>query len=1018
MVSTLRAVAAGHHYCLRYPEPGESRMTFSFAQVAFVCMAYISILFGIAYTTEKGWIPDKVVSHPVVYIFSLGIFASAWSFYGVIDLANKYGYAALAYYFGTGALFLFAPIALRPLIKLARRYQINSMADLFTFRYHSHSVGGIVTLCMLLAMAPLMALQLQAVGDTIHILTQYRGDPINNAQFNFGSREALALMYCAVIAGFTMMFGSNREHHKGLITAMAFESLVKLFGLCAIGIFSLYTVFGGFTELDTWLLENPENMEHLYSPVKNASSHSLLLVFIATAVSMPHIFHMTVVENHVKNATKMVSWAFPLFLFFMALPVFPILWAGIKLGSIMPAQYFPLAVPIASGNATFTIISFIAGLSAATGAIVAIALALATMIMNHWILPSTPLRTKKEIYGQLVRIRRILIAVVIGGGYLFYLSLSNRFSLTDLAFVAFIATLQFLPGVIAVTQWSRANSRGLVAGLFAGMAVWTVGLLVPMLSGENNYLLPLPGISIPLGIDHWSGITLWSLGLNTIVFVGVSLLTSQSTAERYSAEICSEDELSNPIRLALDIRSPEEVIDRLSKRIGESTARKEVNRALGKLGLNPSESRPYALRRLRDELEANLSGLLGISMASEIIDKQLPFKLPGADVGTDITLIEDRLGNYRDELTGLAAELNDLRLYHRRTLEELPLAVCSVGKDMEILMWNSAMEHLTGINSDGVTGSRVEEVLEPWGNLLNEFTNSSRPHFYKYKIELAGNEHWISLHKAAIPSSFAHKLDGQVILLEDVTDLQILEKELMHSERLASVGRLAAGVAHEIGNPVTGIACLAQNLQYETEADEIQESASQILSQTDRVSRIVQSLVSFSHSGQQQGQNIQSVDLSECAQEAINLIALQREKGDMFYHNNIARGLTTQGDSQQLIQVFVNLIANARDASPEQTNITIEGATQGEAVLLSITDEGPGIPEEIQDRILEPFFTTKEPGEGTGLGLAMVYSIVENHNGSVEIVSPTDLVLQKGTKFVIKLPNSLESNDTSGNTVG
>ena len=83
---------------------------------------------------------------------------------------------------------------------------------------------------------------------------------------------------------------------------------------------------------------------------------------------------------------------------------------------------------------------------------------------------------------------------------------------------------------------------------------------------------------------------------------------------------------------------------------------------------------------------------------------------------------------------------------------------------------------------------------------------------------------------------------------------------------------------------------------------------------------------------------------------------------------------------------------------------------------MTIRDSGPGLP--ASDNLFVPFFTTKEPGEGTGLGLAMVYSIVENHNGSVEIVSPTDLVLQKGTKFVIKLPNVLESNDTSGNTVG
>ncbi|WP_086929717.1 ATP-binding protein [Agarilytica rhodophyticola] len=985
-------------------------MTFSFLHVGIICIVYISIIFGVAYATENGWISEKVVTHPIVYVFSLGIFASAWSFYGVIDLAQNFGYGALAYYLGTGALFLLSPLTLKPLTELARRYQITSMADLLTFRYHSHSVGGIVTLCMLLAMTPLLALQIKAVGDTIHILTLYSGDNLTSNNSDFGSREMFALAYCIVITFFAVLFGSNRERHKGLITAMAFESLIKLFGLCAVGIFALYYVFDGPADLDLWLTENPENIDRLYSTVNTASFHTMLLVFLSTAISMPHIFHMTVVENKVKDASRLVSWAFPLFLFFMALPIFPILWAGLKLNSQMPAEYFPLAVPIASGNATFTIISFIAGLSAATGAVIAIALSVATMIMNYWILPSTPLRTKKEIYGQLTRIRRILIAVVIVIGYGFYLSLKNRFNLTDLAISAFIATLQFLPGILAVVYWSRGNRRGFIAGLFVGIAIWFSGIFMPMIWGQHNYTITIFDVPVVLGVQSWSALTLWSLALNAITFIVVSHYSSQSHDERYSAELCSEDELSHPIRLTLDVRSPDEMVERLSERIGESTARIEVEKALQSLALNANESRPYALRLLRNEVEANLSGLLGIALASEIVDKQLPFKLPEKEADTDITLMENRISDMRDELTGVAGELNQLRLYHRRTFEELPLAACSVGKDMEVMLWNSALEDLTGIASESVTGSRLAEVLDPWGPLLTDFFSSAKAHFYKQEIELLGKPHWISLHKALVPSSFFQKVDSQVMILEDVTELQILEQELIHSERLASIGRLAAGVAHEIGNPVTGIACLAQNMRYETDNEELLETSEQILSQTDRVSKIVQSLVSFSHSGSHQNSVSDEVNLWQCAQEGINLIALQIERGQMNYQNKIPEPLVIKGDSQRIIQVFVNLLSNARDASPENTDIVIEGEQTPDYVKFSVTDGGSGISDEIKDQILEPFFTTKEPGEGTGLGLAMVYSIIDDHKGSIEIISPVDKVLQKGTKFVVKLPIALESH--------
>ena len=993
-------------------------MTFSFLQVAFICVVYLGLLFAVAHATEKGWVSDKIISHPVTYIFSLGIFASAWSYYGVIDLAKDYGYGALAYYLGTGALFLFAPIALKPLFELANRFQINSMADLLTFRYHSHSVGGIATLCMLLAMAPLLALQIQAVADTVHVMTRFDHAVELPDATKFGSKESLALIYCIVIAAFAMKFGSRRERHKGLITVMAFESVIKLVGLCLVGLFAVYVVFDSPAGLDEWLVTNPEHMEQLYSPVTNASSHTLLLVFLATAVSMPHIFHLTVVENPSKHSSQTVSWAFPLFLFFMALPIFPILWAGIKLGVPLPAEYFPLAIPMASQSATLTIISFVAGLSAATGATIAISLAISTMIMNHWILPSAPLGTKKEIYGELIKIRRIVIMVVVLAGYVFYLSLGNTFSLTDLALTAFIATLQFLPGVIAVAHWTRGNRNGLVAGLFVGISIWLVAMFLPMLAGLNSVTYETFFGQVNLGVDHWNNITLYSLGLNTLVFVFVSVLTKQNDDERYSAELCSEDELSHPIRVTLDVHSPDEIVSRLSKRVGESTARKEVDRALAQLGLSPNERRPYALRRLRDELEANLSGLIGISMASEIMDSQIPFIVPETDVPTDITLIESRLTQYRDHLTGLAAELNNLRLYHRRTLEELPMAVCSVGKDSEILMWNSAMVRLTGIESESVTGSHLMDVLDPWGTLLFDFSVSQSPHLHRQALELAGKEHWISLHKANIPTSIANKIDGQVILVEDITELQLLEKELVHSERLASVGRLAAGVAHEIGNPVTGIACLAQNMKYETDNEEVLETVDQILSQTERVTRIVQSLVSFSHAGSHENQATQSCNLRECAQEAISLLALQMEKQQVNFENNLPESLHALGDSQRIIQIFINLLSNSRDACGEGATIAVDGSDKGRKVEFMVTDDGPGIPLHIQDQIFEPFFTTKDPGEGTGLGLAMVYSIVEDHKGTMDLISPVDKMAQKGTRFVINLPAPLETSAAKGNTSG
>ena len=984
-------------------------MTFDLSQVALIGISYLLLLFGIAWITERGWIPEAVTSHPITYILSLGIFASAWAFYGVIDLAFQYGYGALAYYLGTGALFLFAPVALAPLAELARRHQVHSLADLLVFRYHSHSVGALTTLCMLCGILPLMALQIQAIADTMHILTVSGNPSLPLAGTGLTFKDVMALCYCAILAFFTISFGANREQHRGLITAMAFESLVKVCALCAVGLLAVYGVFDGMDGLDQWLLDHPENLALLHNPIHTDSAHTLLLIFVATAVTMPHIFHLGLAENPLMRNSHTVTWAFPLFLLLIALPIFPILWAGTELSVPLPPQYYTLGVPILFNSPGLALLAFIGGLSAATGAMVVISLALSTMVMNHWLLPSLKLRTRTDLYSQLIWLRRVLIAAIFMGGYLLYWILDSRFSLADLAMTAFIETLQFLPGTFAIVFWSKGNKRGIIAGLTVGTGVWALGLLLPILTDLRFIQIPLLNWAIPIGIDYWSEVALISLTLNTICFVVISMLTRQNEDEQYSADLCAADEISHPVRQVLDVHSASEFKHRLAKPLGKVTASREVDIALKELNLSIDERRPYALRRLRDQIEGNLSSLMGIHVASEIMDKCIPHAAAETQSTVDINLIESRLAEYRNHLTGMAAELNTLRLYHRKTLEELPMAVCSLGRDMEVLMWNRAMSELTQTPGEDVTGSHLEDIPEPWCSLLIDFSQSKEPHFYRREIELNNRPHWISLHKANIEGPITSGVYDQVMLLEDVTETQLLEQELVHSERLASVGRLAAGVAHEIGNPITGIACLAQNLKYDSnDPAEVLETAEQILSQTDRVGRIVQSLVSFSHAGHASKTEFEAVSIRDCATEAINLLSLQKEKTQVLFCNDIPKTAIVAGDAQRIIQVFINLLSNARDASPEQGRVMLESNEDEDSVTITVTDEGHGIPPELIERILEPFFTTKEPGEGTGLGLAMVYSIIEDHSGHMDIISPADTVHNRGARFVITLPRHLD----------
>lgn len=338
------------------------------------------------------------------------------------------------------------------------------------------------------------------------------------------------------------------------------------------------------------------------------------------------------------------------------------------------------------------------------------------------------------------------------------------------------------------------------------------------------------------------------------------------------------------------------------------------------------------------------------------------------------------------------------------------MGVCSLAKDQEILMWNRALEELTEIPALQVVGSRLSTIAEPWRSLLSDFIEQADEHLHKQRLAHNGHRRCLNLHKAAIAEPLAPGNSGLVLLVEDLTETQQLEDRLVHSERLASIGRLAAGVAHEIGNPITGIACLAQNLRDEREGDgEIVEISGQIIEQTKRVSRIVQSLMSFAHAGERQHQ-LYPVSLAQVTQDAIGLLSLNRNRTEVQFINICDPMHFAEGDPQRLAQVLINLLSNARDASPQGGVIRISSEVAEQTVYLTVEDEGSGIPKDIQDRLFEPFFTTKDPGEGTGLGLALVYSIIEEHYGQIDIDSPADPETQRGTRFRITLPRHVEAS--------
>ncbi len=988
-------------------------MKFDLSLLFVAGLGYLTLLLGIAYASEKGWFSEKLARHPIVFILSLGVYTGAWAFFGTLELAYQYGYGFLAYYLGTASLFLFAPLIMVPLLRLCRLYQLSSLADLLAFRYRSQAAGVIVTITMLLALMPLLALQIQAVSDAIHLLSDDHLDFIvSNEQ-----PKGVAFIFCVVIAIFALLFGarqtSSQASNNGLVVAVAVNSLVKLLVLITLGLASVYGVFGGFAGMEQWLLDHSTHLHRLHSPMQAGATRTLLLIFFSSAIVLPHMFHMVFAENPRSDALQTASWGFPLFLLLIALPILPMLWAGLELQPQVSAQYYPLLLGASLETPWLSALAYVGSVSAASGTIIVITLALASMCLNHLVLPIYQPGTQLNIYHWLLWVKRILVTAIITAAYLFFHFLEENSDLSGLGFAAFSASLQFLPGLMAVLYWAPANRIGFICGLSAGYLIWFVTLLLPILSDSIPSYLPLLNNLLGANSDNfWSLATLFSLGVNLCIFGLVSFFTPTSAEERNAAELCSQDDLNRPMRQELGLHSPQEMKEQLAKALGNVTAKQEMDRALSDLRLDESEIRPYALRRLRDRIEANLSGLLGPSVAIELVDRHLPYVSDGSiSTNEDIHLIENRLEKYQDHLTGLAAELDNLRRFHRQTLQNLPVGVCSFGSDKELLMWNHEMERLTQIPGEQVVGSHLNSLPEPWNELISTFLDNQEADLHKNKVIINQQPRWISLHKTILGDQHSRQ-DAQVILLEDLTETQMLEQELIHSERLASIGRLAAGVAHEIGNPVTGIACLAQNLKYDTDNPIIHEAGQDILTQTERVTRIVQSLVNFAHSGNHAQQHgAEPVDLYNCADEAINLLRLGKDYQEVTFDNQINSKHIALGDSQRILQVFINLLSNARDASPANGLVILHSQIDGETVNFTVTDHGGGISKEHQETVFEPFFTTKDPGRGTGLGLALVYSIIEDHQGHIAIESPLGGNISYGTRITVQLPLYMEPGE-------
>jgi PAS domain S-box-containing protein len=251
-------------------------------------------------------------------------------------------------------------------------------------------------------------------------------------------------------------------------------------------------------------------------------------------------------------------------------------------------------------------------------------------------------------------------------------------------------------------------------------------------------------------------------------------------------------------------------------------------------------------------------------------------------------------------------------------------------------------------------------------------------------------------------------LVGYLGIHRDITDQKFLEKQLIQAQKMESMGLLTAGIAHEVGNPLTSISSLVQVLERTTDDAFVRDKLELIKNQVNRISRIIRDLVDFSR---RSNYEIELTDANACVREAIAIVGVARKAKSIVFENDPDHNVPRMAlVADQIQQVIVNVLINAVDAvddrmrtlPPEERAGLIACRTKvvGDDLLIEVTDNGKGIPESHLPKIFEPFFTTKQVGEGTGLGLWVSYGIIKSFQGEIGVES----VEGQGTTFTIRLP--------------
>ncbi|MBY7911416.1 PAS-domain containing protein [Vibrio fluvialis] len=967
-----------------------------------VSLMYLGVLFLIAWYGDRQtrWLAKW---RPWIYSLSIAVYCTSWTFYGTVGQASANPWSFLPIYIAPILVFAFGWRILARLILIAKREHITSIADFIGARYgKSQGLAVAVTLIAVAGILPYIALQLRGITMGLNIVA-----PDLREQFGYQD-DHVSWFVVLALALFTMLFGTrhidNTEHHRGMMMAIAFESIVKLVAFLVVGLFILFLAFSH----DSVNLIETARATYQAPNWPTLFVHTVLTMI--AIICLPRQFHTMVVENERAQDLHTARWLFPIYLILMGLFVLPIAWVGQSLLGGTSPDTFVISVPMSVGAEDIALLAFLGGTSAASGMVIVSTIALAIMVSNDLVMPlllrrmRLSQRNHRHFSGLLVIIRRTLILLLLLGAWGFYLALDTIPSLSAIGFLSFSAITQFAPALIGGMYWREGNRKGVYVGLAVGFTLWLITLMTAtnMLAGDEQsnillWLITPPDVLGSMGLKNSDWGMILSVSLNALCYVLVSWGTRSSLSERLQSAAFVGTPLPENENMSLyQSRVTVGELEMLASRfVGRTRVRAAFTQYWGQQRetLMPNQQAPSTLIR---HTERVLAGVFGASSAKLVLTSALQGRnMQLEEVATIVDEASELYDFSRGLLQGaiehigqgIAVVDKQLRLvaWNQRYLElfDFPLGLIQVGRPIADVIRHNAEQGLCGPGDpeDHVrrrvyhleqgsrhTSSRVRpdgRVIEvqgnpmPGGGFVMSFTD-------------------ITVFRDAEQTLKEANENLEERVLERTRELEKLNKQLVsatqRSERESqSKSRFLAAVSHDLMQPLNAARLFASSLAEVARDDEVKRLSHHIESALSAAEDLIGDLLDISRleSGKLEIHPQSFAIKDVLANLNAEFSALARQQGVDFCM--VPSSLYVRSDPKLLRRVVQNFLTNAFRYNPKGKVLLGVRRINGK-VRIDVWDNGIGIEEDKQQEIFEEFNRGGQVRSDQGLGLGLAIS--------------------------------------------